>query len=208
MKKQLLTAAAVMLSLAGIAQTKGTSALGFRVSSQKTNSDVNGSYSLEDTNMDFALSYGRFIKHNAKLGVQLSFGTGKESTSTTTLSAETKRYGIDVDYQHYFPVFKSLYLYAGGRGGYSHVKESLSGNTPGNNPDNTGNMYRLSANGGLTWFISKRFALETELLSAGGSYYKLNNGQNTNTLEYESFSFDVSTGGLINDMSFKIYFLF
>ncbi|WP_256005822.1 hypothetical protein [Pedobacter deserti] len=207
MKKQLLTAAAVMLSLAGIAQTKGTSALGFSVSSQKIKNDL-GTYSSEQTSRDFGLSYGMFVKDNAKLGVHLSYGTAEASTNTSTISSETRRYGIGLDYQHYFPVFKSLYLYAGGLGGYSRTKETLSENTADNNEANIANMYSLRANGGLTWFISKRFALETELLSAGGNYYKANNRLGSNDSESDYFSFDLSTSGLINDMSFKIYFLF
>lgn len=214
MKKQLLlTAIAVGLSLCGYAQTKGTSTLGLgaNVSTNKSSSGINNANEStnEIKNTYFNLGYGYFIKDNTRLGVDFSYGINKHHQSNTNYAHESKSYGASVSYQKYFPIVKTLYAYAGGTGGYAYTKTANNNsNTIGDRTE--GNTYNVGAYGGVTWFLSKRFAFETNLLSANVVYneskYK---GQSTNyQSNQESTNFSLNTKGFIDDLGFKIYLLF
>ena len=210
MKKQLLTAFAVVLSLCGYAQTKGTSTLGFgaSVNTNKSSSNFGNSESTStNKNRYFSLGYGYFIKDNARIGLELSYGNNTNEQSANDYSNESKTYGGNISYQKYYPLIKSFYAYAGARTGYARIK---SANESSNTYTTEGNNYNLGAYGGLTWFVSKRFAFETNLLSADIVYSKsTNKGQE---LDYESkhelTNFNLNTSGFINDLGFKIYLLF
>lgn len=214
MKNKILTAVAVMASLCGYAQTKGTSALslGVGVNTNKYEynnyNDGSGVISTRETKSDtFSLGYGLFIKDNAKLGVELQYFTSKDQ-SDAVVDSRLKGYGANISYQQYYPIVKKLYAYAGGVAAYNHSKgESTSSNIS----DRIANQYGLGAYGGVTWFFSQRFALETKLLSANFNYYtseqKLVPGY-VGGNEVKSTTFSLSTNGLINDLGFKIYLLF
>ena len=207
MKKHLLTAIAVCLSLCGYAQTKGTNALGFGISSSTYKSTGSGSENKNSFN-SFALSYGHFIKDNVKLGLELNYGKG-EQKSTSFNTQGTKVYGGNINYQRYFPIVKSLYAYAGGKGGYVYT-ESTSETTSVTRVSSTTDEYTIGAYGGVTWFVSKRFALETSLLSANISYNQTDqkNISSDNNYKTTQTSFNMSTQGFINNLGFKIYLLF
>ncbi|HYK77166.1 MAG TPA: hypothetical protein VEV16_09320, partial [Daejeonella sp.] len=75
----------------------------------------------------------------------------------------------------------------------------------------TTNNYSVGAFGGLSFFISKRFAFEADLLSANVGYSKSTNKQSDplqGKFKTETTSFNLSTSGSINNLGFKIYFLF
>ncbi|MDR6781816.1 hypothetical protein ABIE26_001696 [Pedobacter africanus] len=208
MKKQILTAIAVLGCLCGYAQTKGTSALGFgaNVHSSKTKNENLPENTSNTTNRNFSLSYGLFVKDNAKLGVELNYGKNKNS-NTEGFESSTKSYGANVTYQQYYPLIKKLYAYAGARAGYGETRQESS-------PDPTygnikGNQYTIGAYGGVTWFVSKRFAFETSLLSANAFYatYKQKT-IGTSVIEHKQTNFDLSTSGVFRDLGFKIYLLF
>lgn len=211
MKKQLLfTAMAVAcLSVSGLAQTKGTSALSFGINSNTTKTTYS-SAEVKNTTNNFSLGYGYFVKDNAKVGVDLSYGHGKYENLNNP-SNTLKSYGGNVSYQKYYPLYKTLYAYAGGKVGYFSTKEASS--ITNNNAEQkfNSNQYSLDANGGITWFVSKRFALETSLLSAD-IVYSSTKQENTPSMganyssEWTNFNF--SSQGLINNLSFKIYILF
>lgn len=206
MKKQLLTAIAVFLSLCGYAQTKGTNALGFGIVST---TDKTSGYSNDNKNTanSFTLSYGHFIKDNTKIGIEVNYGQNKQK-ATNFSDFESKLYGGNINYQRYFPIVKTLYAYAAGQAGYSYSKGTYKGQN--NGQGNKNEQYAIGAYGGVTWFASKRFAFETNLLSANVSYSKAEQledyygtyRKNTRT------SFNMSTEGFINNLGFKIYLLF
>ncbi len=206
MKKQLLTAIAVCLSLCGYAQTKGTNALGFGIVS--TTEKTSG-YSNDNKNTlnSFTLSYGHFIKDNTKIGVEVNYGENKQETINLS-NYESKVYGGNINYQRYFPIVKTLYAYAGGKAGYSYSKGTYSGQN--NGQGNKNEQYGVGAYGGVTWFVSKRFAFETSLLSANVSYSKTEQSDNNYGTYHKNTrtSFDMSTQGFINNLGFKIYLLF
>ena len=206
MKKQLLTAIAVCLSLCGYAQTKGTNALGFGIVSTTEKSSGYSNDNKNTTNT-FTLSYGHFIKDNTKIGVELNYGEYKQET-TNFSNLDSKLYGGNINYQRYFPIVKTLYAYAAGQAGYSYTKATYSGQN--NGQGNKNEQYTIGAYGGVTWFASKRFAFETNLLSANFSYKKaeqVDNNYGTYRKNTRT-SFDMSTQGFINNLSFKIYLLF
>ncbi|RZL27640.1 MAG: hypothetical protein EOO96_22210 [Pedobacter sp.] len=76
--------------------------------------------------------------------------------------------------------------------------------------DYKSNTYSLGAYGGVTWFLSKRFALETSLLSADFAYNSTEATQTaffSNTKSKQT-NFNLSSQGFINNLGFKIYILF
>jgi len=211
MKKQLLvTAMAVGISLCGFAQTKGTNALSFGVNST-TNKSSGNNYETKSKNNSFTLGYGFFFKDNDKIGLDLTYGLNKNSSGNTN-SQEQKSYGGNLSYQHYFPLVKTLFAYAGGKAAYTYSKSNnLYENS---NPQISGyesNQYAIGAYGGITWFVSKRFALETSLLSADIVYNKTEQNEinaNNYFIKNEYTSFNFSSQGFINNLGFKIYILF
>ncbi|WP_442589710.1 outer membrane protein [Pedobacter sp. AW31-3R] len=211
MKKKLLIAIAVTLSFGGYAQTKGTSALGLGVSLTKTKTNYTGGSltgSNEDKTNSFTLGYGNFIKDNAKLGVEFSYSK-YDFESNNGNYADGKSYGGNVNYQQYYPLLKKLYAYAGGRVGYFNQKiESLNPTGPYNTLKQ--NEYSVGAYGGLTWFVSQRFAFETNLLSANIIYSKTEETSPSNNYESnrKATNFNLTSQGFINNLGFKIYLLF
>jgi hypothetical protein len=210
MKKQILTAVAVVASLCGYAQTKGTSALGLGVGVNTNKYEYNtgtGTSVNESRNNSFSLGYGLFIRDNAKLGVDLQYNTS-EQKSDATVDSKLKGYGVNVTYQQYYPIVKKLFAYAGGKAAYSYSREKY---TLSDVSDRIGNQYTLGAYGGVTWFFSQRFALETSLLSANVVYAtsdQKSTQSNNGGYQTKSTAFNLATSGAINNLGFKIYLLF
>jgi Outer membrane protein beta-barrel domain len=212
MKKQLLvTAMAVGISLCGFAQTKGTNAVSFGVNST-TNKVTGNNYEDKVKNNSFTLGYGYFIKDNNKIGLDLTYGLNKNTYNNNMNNQELKSYGGNLSYQRYFPLVKTLFAYAGGKGGYTYSKNNSQYiNTSPQTTSYTSNQYAIGAYGGITWFVSKRFALETSLLSADITYSKTEQNEvNSNSYftKSEYTSFNLSSQGFINNLGFKIYILF
>lgn len=212
MKNKILTAIAVMASLCGYAQTKGTSALslGIGVNTSKYDYNIadNGSVEIkvrEAKSSIFSLGYGLFIKDNAKLGVDLQYFTSKQEADAI-VDVRLKGYGANVTYQQYYPIVKKLYAYAGGIAAYSYSKEKY---TSQDFSDRINNQYVLGAYGGVTWFFSERFAVETKLLSANFDYSTSEQKRIPGGgYETKSTAFNLSTNGFINGLGFKVYLLF
>lgn len=215
MKKQLLTLVAICATaMAANAQTKGTNALSFGVNSN-TNKLSGNNYENKVKSNTFTLGYGYFFKDNNKIGLDLTYGLSKNTYSSGNTNGndqEQKSYGGNLSYQHYFPLVKTLYAYAGGKAGYAYSKNNTSfNNTNSQVLDYTSNQYAVGAYGGITWFVSKRFAFETSLLSADIIYSKTEQNEvNANNFftKSESTSFNLSSQGFINNLGFKIYILF
>ncbi|SDH65205.1 Outer membrane protein beta-barrel domain-containing protein [Pedobacter terrae] len=212
MKKQLLvTAMAVGISLCGFAQTKGTNAVSFGVNSTTNKVTVNN-YENKVKNNSFTLGYGYFFKDNNKIGLDLTYGRNKNTYNNNMNNDELKSYGGNLSYQRYFPLVKTLFAYAGGKAGYTYGKNnSQSFTTSTQTTSYTSNQYAVGAYGGITWFVSKRFALETSLLSADITYSKTEQNEvnfNSYVTKSEYTSFNLSSQGFINNLGFKIYILF
>lgn len=214
MKKQLLTAIAVFLSLCGYAQTKGTNALSFGISSNTIKSTgpsgnpSNPTYETKNKSNSYNLGYSHFIKDNAKVGIEFSYGASEISYDNDYTDREEKSYGGNVSYQKYFPIVKTLYAYAGGRASYRYGEQVSNSTDPNQSIKN--NAYGIGAYGGVTWFVSKRFAFETSLLSADAGYSSYERSEASQGIYFKSksTSFNISSQGFINNLGFKIYLLF
>jgi len=207
MKRQLLTAMAVVLSVCGYAQTKGTNALGFGLGF--SSSDTKNATDINDrTSTDATLSYGHFIKDNTKLGINLVYGRSKSESNGYVNTSKSDILGAFVGYQKYYPLVKTLNAFAAGSAGYINYKQSTFAGPQSYN--NQTDEYSLGASGGLAWFFSKRFALETTVLNTNMSYSKTertdqNSGNSSST---NTSNFNVSTQGSITELNFRIFLLF
>jgi hypothetical protein len=212
MKKQLLTALAVVASLCGYAQTKGTNALSLGVSAYTSKTEQNipsGSATQKQKQNSFSLGYGHFISDNTKLGIDLIYGHGTSTSTSMSQDNATDIFGGVLSYQKYYPLVGKFYAYAGGAASYSFSK--LDYDDPQNLNSYETNTYGLGAYGGITWFISKRWALETNLLSATASYSTADQKDGTGAsglYTKRDTNFSLNTQGVITDLGFKIYLLF
>jgi len=208
--KLLMMAAFCLVGLAASAQTKGTNtvSLGFGLSKNESKTDNGNGSSSESTNKNnsITLGYGLFFKDNEKLALDVSYGQYKEEF--IDFKRTIKNYGAVASYQKYFPLVKKFYAYGGGKLGYTYGKQ-IEGST--NYNGYLSNVYSAGAYAGISWFLSKRFALETTILSANMGYHKdkytTKSPQNL-TVENESSSFGINSQGTFNNLGFKIYILF
>lgn len=213
MKKKLLTAIAVLASLCGYAQTKGTNALGFGISSQTSKYDgktETGATVINESKVNnFTLSYGLFVRDNTKLGLDVSYGNQEYYYVANVSGSKGKSYGANINYQQYYPLVKKLYAFAGGSLGYGYTKTD---NGSLYSEDRRSDQYSAGVNGGVAWFFSKRFAIESSLLSASAAYsidkQRGNNSDGQSSYKNKNTYFNLSSGGAFNNLGFKIYLLF
>jgi hypothetical protein len=211
MKLKFLTViASFLFSLCGYAQTRGTNALSFGVDIYTSKSESFQTNTIESKYSSFTLGYGIFISDQSKIGVELIYG--KNEASGGIPSSEGQNYGGNMSYQHYYPIVKTLYAYAGGKAGYNYNKSSYN-NFTGDSyqvQETIGNRYSIGAYGGLTWFLSKRFAFETNLLSANMIYGITKQEELNGNIGFKnkSSNFNLTTQGLsmILDLKFTCYF--
>lgn len=205
-----IMAALCAIAFTANAQTKGTNTLGFGVNFN-SNKSTSSQTESEQKSSGYSLGYGHFVKDNTKITVELSYGENKYSYSNGNTVQNLKNYGGSIGYQKYFPLVKTFYVFAGARTGYTYGSGESKTVNSSSLSTNKANSYNLSAAGGLAWFVSKNFALETDLLSAGATYMKntqKESTQNANNYANTSTSFNLSNGGLFNNLGFKVYLLF
>lgn len=202
--KLLIMGALCAIAFAANAQTKGTNTIGLGVNVTENKYEYQNSEG-SNKNTVFNLNYGYFIQDNQRIGVGLSYGTRKNSDVSNNLEFES--FGINASYQKYYPLIKTLYAYAGANTAYGEENQTYSSS---NSQMQNFRSYSVGAMGGLTWFVSKRFAFETNLLAANISYSlsesshnEINNNQKSSTTQ-----FNLTTQGFIDDLGFKIYLLF
>lgn len=198
MKKLFLLPVAFMLTFfSASAQTKGTNTLGAGFSSSTYDDDPNG---IERKTHYGSLGYGHFIKDNLRLGINGSFGYSK-FTNTPTGANIMRSTGGGLTLQKYFPLVKKFYAFAGANSFYERRKTEAGGTT-----QSRGNSYFLGATGGASYFLSKRFALEVDVMSAGLNYAK--EKRTDNSTAYTSSNFSLSTTGNVTNLGFRVYLLF
>lgn len=202
--------AAVLLSVYCYSQTKGTSALSLGISSSTNEfNSPEGSSDVKNKNSYLRLGYGLFVSDNNKVGIDLLYNKSTAKRQSTE-NQKQEGYGAGANFQHYFPLVKTLYAYAGASGQYMKFKGEQNDDVQGAYERNTdGYNASLTAIGSLTWFISKRWALESNLISAGAylgrSKYYQNGG---NTYSTKDTNFNLSTDGVFNNLGFRVYLMF
>ena len=204
MKKMLLIALLAMGTSLAHAQTKGTNTVGLGVNlfTGKSNYDNQPQANQKSTSQAYSLSYGYFFKDNQKLNLNLQY----ERQSYT--SDKSNGYGVGLSYQKYYPLFKSFYAVAGGGGNYMYSKSSNTTIDNNNYSERRSDSYSVAAVGGLSWFVSKRIALEVNLLSIGAGYVtSKSTGYNSNSSSRFT-AFNLSTAGVAGNLGFKVHILF
>ncbi|MES2830056.1 MAG: hypothetical protein V4687_18000 [Bacteroidota bacterium] len=213
MKKQLLTAIAVMGTLCGYAQTKGTNTIGagISMSAEKTEAVYSGigTGTARYTSDSYTLNYGYFIKDNSKLSINLLYGKSKQTLDNSETGYDINIFGGSLNYQKYYVLINKLHAFAGGEVGYSYSKNDYADQSM---VYRTGRTYSAGASGGLAYFFSKRFAIETTLLSASGSY-SWNREQGTDSNSGNSYkntrkTFNLRNGGAFRDFGVTFYLMF
>ena len=201
MKNFLLIALMAMGTFFAQAQTKGTNTVGLGVSlfTSKNNYDNQAQADQKSNSQAYGLSFGHFFKDNQKLSLNLDY-----QRQTFNNVENTRGYGVGLSYQKYYPIFKSFYGFAGGSGGYMFSKNTQNNGDVGWKSD----TYSAAAFGGLSWFVSKRIALEADLLSVG-VHLGTNKSTGSNTNSSSKFTaFSLSTAGTAGNLGFKVHILF
>lgn len=201
MKKLILIALMAMGIFFAQAQTKGTNTVGLGVSlfTSKNNYDNQTQANQKSNSQAYSLSYGHFFSDNQKMSLDLDY-----QRQTYNNIENVKGYGLGLSYQKYYPIFKSFYGFAGGRGNYMYSKNTQNSGDFGYKSD----TYSAAAFGGLSWFVSKRIALEVDLLSVG-VHLGTNKSTGSNTNSSSKFTaFSLSTAGAAGNFGFKVHILF
>jgi hypothetical protein len=196
-KLTLLFMCCVATFLSASAQTQGTNTLGAGFSSSTYDDNSNG---IERRTHAGSLGYGHFIKDNLRLSITGSYGYSKY-TNTPGGENTLRSTGAGLTLQKYFPLVKKFYAFAGANGFYERRKTEGNGTT-----QSRGNGYFLGASGGASYFLSKRFALEVDVLSAGLNYTR--EKHTDNSAAYTSSNFSLSTTGNVTNLGFRVYLLF
>ncbi len=201
MKKLILVALMAMGTSFVQAQTKGTNTLGFGVNlfTSKNSSDNETQLDQKSTNESYSLSFGHFLKENQKLSLNLSHQSQSYNTDN-----KIKGYGIGLSYQKYYPIFKSFYAFAGGGGNYMFMKDTRSTS----DSKWRSNNYSANAFGGLSWFVSKRIALEVDLLSVGAQFGSSKSTGSNSSSSSKFTAFNFSTAGAAGNYGFRVHILF
>ena len=212
MKKKLLTAAAVLMAIYSYGQTKGTSTVSVGLSSTKDEykyGTVGTDPTYKNKVSQLRIGYGLFVSDNNKVGIDLLYNKSTTEYSQSEDYREQKGYGFGLNYQHYFPIIKTFYAFAGASGEYSQTKGKVTTADSRNN-DTKSYLGSLTATGGLTWFITKRWALETNLVSVGAFYSKYEDLQMSEGQPYYNTTkgLNISTSQTFNNLGFKVYLMF
>lgn len=208
MKKYLLLVLMSTGSCLVQAQTKGINTIGLGIGIYKYKFEQSSAATSSDQQTTgLSLSYGHFLKENEKAGIDLFYGnSGFNATPENDFS--TNAFGAKLTYQKYFQLFKAFYAFGGGRGGYNYSEGRMR--QEAYRTDFSTHVSALGAYGGVSWFLSKRFGVEADLLSADIGYSKRSERSvGTNgTFETTSGNFNLSGAGAISNLGFKIHFIF
>ena len=201
MIKMLLIAFMAMGVLFAQAQTKGTNTLGLGVNlfTSKSNYNDQTQSDQKSTSQAYNLSFGHFFKDNQKLSLNL-----QHQRQSYNNVENVKGYGVGLSYQKYYPIFKSFYGFAGGSGGYMFSKNTQNNGDVGWKSD----TYSAAAFGGLSWFVSKRIALEVDLLSVGSHFGTTKNTGSGSGNSSKFTAFNLSTAGAAGNFGFRVHILF
>ena len=206
MKKLLLIAMLATASYIVQAQTKGTNAMGLGLNFNTARIETASSKS-ESKHAGFNIGYGYFLKENEKIGMNVFYsmynsgsiiGAGEPDPN----GWKTNSFGGAFTYQKFYALIKKFYAHAGPRAGYNYSQGTISSN------DQRINTYSVGVNGGVSWFFSKRFALEADLLAADLSYSKSKESSANSDFKYTSTGLQLNSTGAFNGLGFKINFLF
>lgn len=174
MKKRLLTSCAALFFAAITASAqmeKGTVLVGGNLSVGTYNYTYNGAES-KTTSFGIAPSIGWAYSRNRFLGFSLSYAYSKQSADY-----KTNTFGAGAYMRQYFPVAKSLYLFAHEGLNFSTNKGSgILGTTLQVDRDTKGWSASLGVSPGLAYDLTKKIQLEVSLNNLLGVGYSHSTG--------------------------------
>ncbi|WP_207427720.1 outer membrane beta-barrel protein [Pedobacter sp. SYSU D00535] len=199
MKNLFLTALFAACTFCANSQTKGTNAIGF---GGGFHTQTPAGSRQESDGFNVSLNYGKFIRDNVKLRASAHYS--KQDYESAISKLQSNAYSISTGYGKYYPIVGKLLGFIEGSGGVLRASREEEYNNSGSSTFKT-NSYSLAANGGLGLFLSKRFAIETQLIGTElslSSEKQVGGGRQTTT------SFNFSTTKYLDNLGFNIYFLF
>ena len=215
MELKIFTLIAILFSLNGYAQMKGISALGLGVVIDNGRSEGVSVSTNEYKSRSYSLGYGVFVSDHDKIGMELRYGTSKNEFKSLSDSGGSEEdgesYGGSLTYQHFYPLLKTLYAYAGVNAGYTQRTSTATYfyDAPYTESE-IAKLHSAGAIGGVTWFMSKSFALEINIISLNATY--TTSVRETDDGDFirnsKSSGFNLTTQGSINNLGFKIFLLF
>jgi len=217
MKLKILTLIAILFSINGYAQRKGTNAISLGISIDNEQQEDVFVNTQESKSKSYSLGFGFFFNDHDKIGVELLHSNSKNEFRSLRQpggsEADRDSYGGNLSYQHYYLLSKALYLYAGVNGGFTHSKYVYTDyyELPIIRSDVQKN-YSSGAFGGVAWFVSKTFAFEVNIISLNFNY-NISSEIEESSNDYvsktgNSTNFNLTTQGLINNLGIKIFILF
>ncbi len=154
-----------------------------------------------------APSFGYTLKDNLMIGVGLqyinqktegsSIGFGNPSNSKATNNS----IGLTPYIRGYKGVGKQLALYLQGEVGYNRFWGTNVQNGQSENNDSTGNNLFIGIRPGITYFLSKKLAMEVSYGSLGYSYFE-RKYDNANYTKNNSFNLNLNTSDLLFGLAY------
>ena len=218
MKLKILTLIAILFSINGYAQRKGTNAISLGVSIGNGHFEGAAVNTEELKSKSYSLGFGVFVSDHDKIGMELLHSNSRDEFKSPGESggseADIDSYGGNLSYQHFYLLSKGLYVYAGVNGGFTHSKYVYTRHfeLPIITESVVRKNYSAGAFGGVTWFVSKIFAFEVNIISLNSNYGTSSKIEKSSTgyvsKTGNSSTFNLTTQGLIDNLGFKIFILF
>ncbi|WP_303318025.1 outer membrane beta-barrel protein [Flavivirga abyssicola] len=146
-------------------------------------------------------NFGYALKNNLIIGLGVGYSYGESENYRINNSivhrydATFNRFSIFPYIKKYFPLGNKLTLFLQGEVNYSENKTKRSNSEFLNNNDDSRNTFFAGFRPGITYFLSKKLALEANLGSLGYNKAKHNYGSN-NSNKSESFNFNLNSSNL------------
>ncbi|RZK44124.1 MAG: hypothetical protein EOO90_00235 [Pedobacter sp.] len=182
------------ISFASNAQKKGQNILGFGINRHQSNSDADNEQT-KNTKTVFNLNYGYFITDNQRVGMEIGIGNFKDGS----MLSNSRLFNSTIIYQRYIPIYRTFSAYLNGL-----IRYELSNNKFNDDLESRDQHYVIGVGSGVSWFASKRIALEMNFL---GTDFSRQSTRYFNDEKMSSSTLKLKLNGFITDPSFKIYFL-
>jgi Outer membrane protein beta-barrel domain len=169
------------------------------------NSNVTGSTQVNQKNQggNFSISFGKAIKENAVIGVNIGFSPSKTENlynGTDYTNITYNRYNIGIYYTRYKKLAADFYFYAEAGAGYTGSKQTtknISGSSKVTNTQNGGQIYITP---GIAYAICKKLQLEVmmpQFVNLG--YFQTKSS--ASPAKQNNFSVNTSlNGGVLNNL--------
>jgi hypothetical protein len=172
--------------------------LNFGTSNQDFSSETNQNIN-KNTLFRIQPRFGYFVVNNVEIGIALDYthvnqNSLQQRQPVTESENTTTTFGIIPYIRGYKSINKNLLLFVQGEIGYSTIQSEFQNNSR-NISTGSGNEFRIGIKPGITYFISKRMALEASL---GGLTYNNSNQDFESRNDDNTFNQSDSSGNSFN----------